>query len=71
MDIATQKLDLMSRLMKVDAQKTLERVEELLIQEEMEARTQIAEEAIERGDVLTLEQFGKKSEEWLRKRTTE
>lgn len=68
MSIATKKLQLIDRLMKVDEQKTLVRVEELLVQAEMEARVKESMEDIAKGNVVSLEEFTNGNKEWLRTR---
>jgi len=68
MDIATQKLDLMGRLMKVGEQKTLDRVDELLMEAEMEARTEASLADIAEGKVVSLKEFTESNMEWLREK---
>ena len=68
MSIATKKLQLIDQLMKIGEEKTLARVEELLIRAEMEARAEESIQAIKDGNVISLEQFGKDCEEWLKAR---
>ncbi|MBP9151813.1 MAG: hypothetical protein KBF73_05985 [Flavobacteriales bacterium] len=68
MSIAIKRQQLVDRLMKVDADKTLEKVEEILIAAEMEVRAEESMQAIRDGNVVSLEQFSINTDEWLRKR---
>lgn len=68
MSIATKKLELIDRLMKVDERKTLDKVEELLVQAEMQARTDESMQDITNGNVVSLEEFTKGNKEWLKTR---
>lgn len=68
MNIIAKRQKLVDRLMKVDADKTLEKVEEILIAAEMEARAEESMQAIRDGNVVSLEQFSINTDEWLRKR---
>ncbi len=70
MSIAIKRQQLVDRLMKVDADKTLEKVEEILIAAEMEVRAEESMQAIQDGNVVSLEQFSINTDEWLRKRRT-
>jgi len=66
----TIKLGLIDRLMRMQETSTLERVEELVIQVEMEARTGESLKAIDKGDVLSIDEFGKGNRKWLKKEYT-
>lgn len=70
MELSEQKLSLIARLMRVRNQETLALVEEMLIRAEMESRANESEEAIENGNVVSLEQFNKNNEAWLKKRAS-
>ncbi len=48
----------------------IEKLDDLFVQAEMEARTQESLEAIRNGEVLTLDEFFKSNEEWLKKPVT-
>ena len=52
---------------KIEKSSSLEIVEDPFIQAEMEARTKESLEAIRNGEVLTLDEFLKSNEEWLKK----
>jgi hypothetical protein len=67
MDIAQQKLSLIERIMKVGRQNTLQKVEEILIRSEMEARAEESVKAIEQNEVITFDQFTKNNQSWLKK----
>ena len=62
------KLSLIGRLMKVQNPSTLERIEELIIQAEMESRTNESLVAIEKGEVISLHEFGVENEQWAKKK---
>lgn len=68
MNIATKKQNLIDRLMKVGAEKTLDSVDAVLVQAEMVARAEESMEAIRKGNVISLEQFSKNTKEWLKAR---
>ena len=62
------KLNLIQRVMKIEKTATLERIEDLIIQEEMESRFQESLEDIKEGRVHSLEEFKQMNEEWLKER---
>jgi hypothetical protein len=70
MTVEKMKLELINRVMKIEKSSMLERLEELFIQAEMEARTEESLESIRKGEVLTLNEFKKSNEEWLKKSAT-
>ena len=70
MELSKQKLSLIERLMRVRKQETLALVEDILVRAEMEARASESEEAIEKGDVVSLDEFTKKNQAWLKKRAS-
>ena len=70
MELAKKKLSLIERLMRVGNQETLEQVEELLVRVEMESRAKESLRAIEENDVVSFEDFGKKNQSWLQKKST-
>ncbi len=55
---------------KIEKSSSLEILENPFIQAEMEARTKESLEAIRNGEVLTLDEFLKSNEEWLKKTVT-
>jgi hypothetical protein len=55
---------------KIEKSSSLEILEDPFIQAEMEARTKESLEAIRIGEVLTLDEFLKSNEEWLKKTVT-
>lgn len=62
------KLTIIQRVMKIDSKSSLERIEELLIREEMQRRADESIAAIEKGEVVSLEEFAKSNQEWLKQR---
>tara|TARA_R110002072_G_scaffold109187_2_gene236439 strand:+ start:318 stop:533 length:216 start_codon:yes stop_codon:yes gene_type:complete len=68
MSIATKKLELIDKLMRIGEEKTLVRVEELLVQAEMESRVDESMKDIANGDVVSIEEFTKGNIAWLRAR---
>ena len=66
----TIKLGLIDRLMRVQEVSTLQRMEKLITQAEMESRAEKSLEAIEKGDVLSMDEFGKENRQWLKKKYT-
>ena len=55
---------------KIEKSSSVEILENPFIQAEMEARTKESLEAIRNGEVLTLDEFLKSNEEWLKKTVT-
>jgi hypothetical protein len=70
MTIEKRKLSMIQRLMRIEKSSSLEKIEESIIQAEMEARTDESFEAIKRGEVMTLEEFRKSNQERLSKLAT-
>lgn len=70
MKTETIKLGLIERLIKVQKASTLERIEELIIQAEMESRADDSLVAIDNGDVVSLDQFRKENRQWVKKNHT-
>jgi DNA topoisomerase IA len=70
MTIEKRKLNMIQRLMRIEKSSSLEKIEESIIQAEMEARTEESLEAIKRGEVMTLDVFRKSNQEWLAKLAT-
>ena len=66
----TIKLSLIDRLMKVKEASTLQRMEKLITQAEMESRAEESLKAIDNGDVLSMNEFSKENKEWLKKKHT-
>jgi hypothetical protein len=54
--------------MRIEKTATLERIEDLMIQEEMEARFQESLEDIKEGRVHSLEEFKHMNEKWWKER---
>jgi hypothetical protein len=63
----TLKIEIIDRLMKVHNTGTLERMNELIIQAEMEANARESLESIEKGDVLTLDEMREENIKWAKK----
>jgi hypothetical protein len=55
---------------KIEKSSSVEILENPFIQAEMEARTKESLQAIRNGEVLTLDEFLKSNEEWLKKTVT-
>lgn len=66
MKAETLKLDLIERLMKIQKASTLKRMNELITQAEMESRTQESIDAINKGEIVTLENFQKENQKWAK-----
>jgi hypothetical protein len=64
------KPELIKGEVKIEKSSSLEILEDSFIQTEMEARTKESLEAIRNGEVLTLDEFLKSNEEWLKKTVT-
>ncbi|TDQ14600.1 hypothetical protein DFQ04_3188 [Algoriphagus boseongensis] len=62
------KLTIIQRVMKIDSKSSLERIEELLIREEMQRRADESIEDIKAGRVHSLEEFKQMNEKWLKER---
>ena len=66
----TIKLGLIDRLMRMQETSALQRVEKLVIQVEMETRAEESLKAIEKGQVLSIDEFRKENRKWLKKKYT-
>ncbi|WP_026966612.1 hypothetical protein [Algoriphagus terrigena] len=64
------KLNLIQRVMKIEKTATLERIEDLIIQEEMQARFKESLEDIKEGRVHSLEEFKQMNEKWWKERAS-
>jgi hypothetical protein len=63
------KLNLIKRVMKIEKTDTLERIEDIIIQDEMKARLKESLEDIEEGKVHSLEEFRLMNEKWFKERS--
>jgi hypothetical protein len=70
MTIEKKRPEVKKGAVKIEKSSSLEKLEGPFIQAEMEARTKESLEAIRNGEVLTLEEFIKSNEEWLKKTVT-
>lgn len=61
------KLGLIERLMKEHSVSTLQRMNQLITQAEMEASAKESLEDIKSGEVLTLDDFKKENQKWIKK----
>ena len=68
MELSEKKLSLIERLMRVRKQEILDQLEELLIRSEMELRADESLKAIEKGDVIALDDFTKSNQSWIKKK---
>jgi len=66
----TIKLGLIDRLMKVQEASTLQRMENLMIQAELESQAEESLKAVEKGQVLSLDEFRKENRQWLKEKYT-
>ncbi len=70
MTIEKKRAEVKKGAAKIEKSSSVEIVEDPFIQAEMEARTKESLEAIRNGEVLTLDEFLKSNEEWLKKTVT-
>jgi hypothetical protein len=70
MTIEKKRAEVKKGVAKIEKSSSLEIVEDPFIQAEMEARTKESLQAIRNGEVLTLDEFFKSNEEWLKKTVT-
>ncbi len=68
MELSEKKLSLIERLMRVRKQEILEQLEDLLIRAEMESRADESLKAIEKNDVVALDDFTKNNQSWIKKK---
>lgn len=66
MTIEKRKLSMIQRLMRIEKSSSLEKIEESIIQEEMEQRIQESLEDIKAGRVHTLEEFRQMNQAWMK-----
>jgi len=64
------KLELIDRLIKIQEISTLKKLEKLVAQAELEARSIDSVKAINKGDTITLDKFGTENEKWLKTNST-
>jgi len=67
MKTETIKLGLIRRVMSVRKASVLERMEKLMVQAEMEIRAEESMQAIEKGEVLSVDEFRKENKKWAEK----
>ncbi len=70
MKAETLKLGLIERLMKLQNESALRKVEKSIIQAEMEARAEESLKAIKKDEVLSIEEFRKENRKWAKERFT-
>ena len=70
MTIEKKRAEVKKGVAKIEKSSSLEILEDPFIQAEMEARTKESLQAIRNGEVLTLDEFFKSNEEWLKKTVT-
>jgi hypothetical protein len=70
MGFSERKLNVINQLMQVGDHSTLKQVEEILIRDQMEAEIQESVQNIEKGEVVSLEEFKKRNQNWLKRRAT-
>ncbi len=70
MTIEKKRAEVKKGAARIEKSSSLEILEDPFIQAEMEARTKESLEAIRNGEVLTLDEFLKSNEEWLKKTVT-
>lgn len=68
-DVQLKQFELIERMMKIKRLGALKQLDEILVRIEMESRAIESEEAIEEGNVISLEEFSRKSNEWLASNT--
>jgi hypothetical protein len=66
MTLEKRKLNIIQRLMRIERSSSLEKIEESIIQEEMEQRLQESLEDIKAGRVHTLEEFRQMNQAWMK-----
>ena len=67
MTIEKKRAEVKKGVAKIEKSSSVEILENPFIQAEMEARTKESLQAIRNGEVLTLDEFLKSNEEWLKK----
>lgn len=65
-----RKLEGKKGVIETEKSASLEKLDDLFVQAEMEVRTEESLKAIRNGEVLTLDEFFKSNEEWLKKTGT-
>jgi PleD family two-component response regulator len=61
------KLGIIDRLMKIHSTAALKRMDELISQAELESQANESLKAIDKGDVLSIEEFRKENEAWRKR----
>ncbi len=65
------KLGLIQRVLLAHETSVLERMEKLLAQAEMEIRAEESLKAIEKGEVMSVNEFSEENKKWARRKITE
>lgn len=68
MELSEQKLSLIEKVMRVKTQETLSRIEDFLIQAEMEARANESLDAIKDNNVVSFDEFTQNNKDWIAKK---
>lgn len=66
MKAETLKLEIIDRVMKIQNESALERMDELITQAELESQANESLKAIDKGNVLSIDSFRKENEAWRR-----
>ena len=67
--IQLKQYELINRMMRIKQIGALNQLEDILVRLEMDSRAIESEKAIEEDDVMSLEEFSRKSNEWLLRNT--
>lgn len=65
MSLEAKKLNLIARFMALEKETSISRVEEILTEIELNARADISEESIKKGEVRSYEDFSRHVKQWL------
>ena len=68
--IAARRQELAARVLCIEQEKFLDRLEEALVDIEMRERVEESMQAIDRGDVISLDDFHRSNLEWLKENAT-
>ncbi|MEQ8881722.1 MAG: hypothetical protein RLQ12_18905 [Cyclobacteriaceae bacterium] len=66
MKAETLKLGIIERLLRVEKTSTLQRMDQLITQAEIEARAEESLEAIRKGEVSSLDEFSQANRKWAK-----
>ena len=70
MNLEAKKYRLIQRMIRLRNEGVIDKLESILQEAELEERTEESIQAIEKGQVISLDEFSNRNQEWLKKKAT-